>query len=172
MIKAIIVMMVISMMPMMALLMLMMMTIMMMMTTRVEKASHADLLQAAHLPLAQPTCCIARGQLKCHSSSIFGSSSLKSILFFRCFVWEFLCDKVPLKCIFLQSKVHNAQLRSKAHITSIIQKCNSGAGRRFPPPKDSNINILLRRGRIWNLWGQRRSADKFISVTLDWTVPQ
>ena len=140
------------------------------MTTRSEKASHADLLQPAHHPLAQPTCCIARGQLKCHSSSIFGSSSLKSILFFRCFVWELLCDKVPLKCIFLQNKVHNAQLRSKAHITSIIQKCNSGAVRRFPPPKDSNINILLRRGRIWNLWGQRQSADKFISVTLDRAV--
>ena len=149
-----------------------MMTIMMMMTTRAEKASHADLLQPVHHPPAQPTCCIARGQLKCHSSSIFASSSLKNILFFRCFVWEFLCDKVPLKCIFLQSKVHNAQLRSKAHITSIIQKCNSGAGRRFPPPKDSNINILLMRGRVWNIKGQRRSADKFISVTLDWTVPQ
>ena len=161
-------MMVISMMPMMVLLML---TIMIM-TTRAEKASHADLLQPVHHPPAQPTCCIARGQPKCHSSSIFGSSSLKSILFFRCFVWEFLCDKVPLKCIFLQSKVHNAQLRSKAHITSIIQKCNSGAGRRFPPPKDSNINILLMRGRVWNIKGQRRSADKFISVTLDWTVPQ
>ena len=151
--------------------MVMTMTIMMM-TTQAEKASHADLLQAANHPLAQPTCCIARGQLKCHSSSIFASSSLKNILFFRCFVWEFLCDKVPLKCIFLQSKVHNAQLRSKANITSIIQKCNSGAGRRFPPPKDSNINILLRKGGIWNIKGQRRSADKFISVTLDWTVPQ
>ena len=161
-------MMVISMMPMMVLLML---TIMIM-TTRAEKASHADLLQPVHHPPAQPTCCIARGQLKCHSSSIFASSSLKNILFFRCFVWEFLCDKVPLKCIFLQSKVHNAQLRSKAHITSIIQKCNSGAGRRFPPPKDSNINILLMRGRVWNIKGQRRSADKFISVTLDLTVPQ
>ena len=152
MIIAIIVMMVISMMPMMALLMLMMMTIMMM-TTRAEKASHADLLQSVHHPPAQPTCCIARGLPKCHSSSIFGSSSLKNILFFRCLVWEFLCDKVPLKCIFLQSKVHNAQLRSKAHITSIIQKCNSGAGRRFPHPKYSNVNILLRRDRIWNLWG-------------------